>query len=169
MLLRICLSLLFLLPAQGFYDFKVKNLDGVPIRLSDFKGKKVLIVNTASQCGYTGQYADLENLYSKYKNRLVILAFPANNFGGQEPGSNKEIKAFCSKNYGVTFPVAEKISVKGDDMHPLFKWLTEQPNPDFTGEIKWNFEKFLLDENGRLIHRYRSKTKPMDAAITGAI
>jgi glutathione peroxidase len=158
-----------MLPAQSFYDFKINNIDGAPIRLSDFKGKKILVVNTASECGYTPQYAELEKLYQKYKNKLVVIAFPANNFGGQEPGSNKQIKQFCSKNYGVSFLVAEKVSVKGGDIHPLFQWLTSQPNPDFKGDINWNFEKFLLDENGKLVHRFRSKVKPLDPAITAAI
>jgi len=141
MLLRILLLAVFMLPAQSFYDFKINNIDGAPIRLSDFKGKKILMVNTASECGYTPQYAELEKLYQKYKNKLVVIAFPANNFGGQEPGSNKQIKQFCSKNYGVSFLVAEKVSVKGGDIHPLFQWLTSQPNPDFKGDINWNFEK----------------------------
>ena len=169
MLLRILLLAVFMLPAQSFYDFKINNIDGAPIRLSDFKGKKILMVNTASECGYTPQYAELEKLYQKYKNKLVVIAFPANNFGGQEPGSNKQIKQFCSKNYGVSFLVAEKVSVKGGDIHPLFQWLTSQPNPDFKGDINWNFEKFLLDENGKLVHRFRSKVKPLDPAITAAI
>lgn len=169
MLLRILLLAVFMLPAQSFYDFKINNIDGAPIRLSDFKGKKILVVNTASECGYTPQYAELEKLYQKYKNKLVVIAFPANNFGGQEPGSNKQIKQFCSKNYGVSFLVAEKVSVKGGDIHPLFQWLTSQPNPDFKGDINWNFEKFLLDENGKLVHRFRSKVKPLDPAITAAI
>jgi glutathione peroxidase len=169
MLLRILLLAFFMLPAQSFYDFKINNIDGAPIRLSDFKGKKILVVNTASECGYTPQYAELEKLYQKYKNKLVVIAFPANNFGGQEPGSNKQIKQFCSKNYGVSFLVAEKVSVKGGDIHPLFQWLTSQPNPDFKGDINWNFEKFLLDENGKLVHRFRSKVKPLDPAITAAI
>jgi glutathione peroxidase len=169
MLLRILLLAVFMLPAQSFYDFKINNIDGAPIRLSDFKGKKILVVNTASECGHTPQYAELEKLYQKYKNKLVVIAFPANNFGGQEPGSNKQIKQFCSKNYGVSFLVAEKVSVKGGDIHPLFQWLTSQPTPDFKGDINWNFEKFLLDENGKLVHRFRSKVKPLDPAITAAI
>lgn len=169
-MIKLFLSLLLLLsPAQSFYSFKVKDVDGKPIQLSAFKGKKVLIVNTASECGYTPQYADLEKLHKQYGNKLVVIAFPANNFGGQEPGNNSEIKSFCSKNYGVSFLIAGKVSVKGGDIDPLFKWLCEQENPDFKGDINWNFEKFLLDENGKLIHRYRSKVKPLDPSITGAL
>ena len=151
------------------YDFKVKSIDGKVIDLSIYKGKKILIVNTASECGYTPQYEGLQELYSKYKDRLVIIGFPANNFGEQEPGENSEIKGFCSKNYGVTFPMMSKVSVAGDDMDPFFKWLIEQPNPDFTGTIKWNFEKILIDDNGKVIHRFRSKTTPMSAEMKAAI
>lgn len=137
--------------------------------LSSYKGRKILIVNTASKCGYTPQYAELEALSKKYKGKVTVIAFPANNFLHQEPGTNQEIKTFCTKKYGVTFPVAAKVSVKGDDIHPLFQWLISQPNPDFTGNIKWNFEKFLIDENGKLIRRYRSGTKPMDPEIINAL
>jgi glutathione peroxidase len=169
-MIKLLLSFLLVLsPAQSFYSFKVKDVDGKPIQLSAYKGKKVLIVNTASECGYTPQYADLEKLHKQYGSKLVVIAFPANNFGGQEPGNNTQIKSFCSKNYGVSFPVASKVSVKGNDIDPLFKWLCEQENPDFKGDINWNFEKFLLDENGKLIHRFRSKVKPLDPAITGAL
>src|SRR6185369_3873201 len=110
-----------------------------------------------------------EKLYEKYKGKLVIIAFPANNFGHQEPGSNTDIQAFCNKNYGITFQMMSKVSVKGEDIDPLFKWMIELPNPDFTGDIKWNFEKFLFDENGKLMHRYRSKTEPMSDVIMQAI
>lgn len=164
------LSLLLLLtPAETIYGFKVKGNDGKTIDLSAFKGKKILIVNTASQCGYTKQYKELEELHDKYGKKLVILAFPANNFGGQEPGSDADIKEFCTKNYGVSFLLAAKVSVKGADMAPLFKWLTSQANPDFTGDIKWNFEKFLIDEQGKLVHRYRSGVKPMSDEIISAL
>ncbi len=151
------------------YNYKVKALDGSSIDLSQYKGKKILIVNTASECGYTPQYKGLEELYKKYQDKLVIIGFPANNFGGQEPGSNEEIKQFCTKNYGVTFPMAAKVSVKGDDIDPFFKWLISEPNPDFTGDIKWNFEKFLFDENGKLIHRFRSKIEPMSEQVVKAL
>lgn len=151
------------------YDFKPVDIDGKTFDLSQFKGKKILIINTASECGYTYQYEDLEKLYEKYKDKLVLIGFPENNFGHQEPGTNAEIKEFCTSKYSVTFPMMSKVSVKGDDIDPLFKWLTEQNNPDFTGEIKWNFEKFLLDENGRLVHRFRSKSKPFSEEIISAI
>lgn len=156
----------------SIYDFKVPGLDGNEIDFSRFKGKKIMIVNTASKCGNTPQYSDLEKLYEKYKDKLVIIGFPANNFGGQEPGSNLEIKEFCQKNYGVTFPMAEKISVKGDDIHPLYKWLIErsialskgisendQTRKKFLEDpIKWNFTKFLIDEKGELITVVHHKT-----------
>ncbi|GEN72862.1 MULTISPECIES: glutathione peroxidase [Chryseobacterium] len=155
------------LMGKTIYDFKVESLDGKEINFADFKGKKILIVNTASECGFTPQYADLEKLYEEYKDKLVIVGFPANNFGGQEPGTNTEIGAFCQKNYGVTFPLAAKVSVKGDDTAPIFKYLTEK---DLNGvkntTILWNFTKFLLDENGKLIDTFISTTKPTDDAIT---
>ena len=148
------------------YEFKLKTIDGKDFSLARYKGKKVLVVNTASKCGFTPQYAELQKLADQYKDKLVVVGFPANNFGGQEPGANSEIKTFCQKNYGVTFPLSEKVSVKGADIYPLFKYLTEAPNPDFTGEINWNFEKFLIDENGNLIHRFRSKTTPLSPELT---
>ncbi|WP_369806997.1 glutathione peroxidase [Flavihumibacter rivuli] len=152
---------------MGIYDFKVNGLDGKPIDLSSYKGKKILIVNTASQCGYTPQYADLQQLYDKYKNKLVVIGFPANNFGQQEPGSNSDIKEFCKKNYGVNFPMAEKVSVKGDDIHPLFKYLTEEAaKMGVNDPIKWNFTKFLVDEKGKLVAVFPSKVKPMSEEIT---
>ena len=164
------LLLLLLFPKDStVYDFKTVTIDGQAFDFSQYKGKKILIVNTASECGYTPHYEGLEALYRKYKDRLVVVGFPANNFGHQEPGTNAEIKEFCSKKYDVTFPMMSKVSVIGDDIAPLFKWLTEQLNPDFTGEIKWNFEKFLIDENGRLVHRFRSKTKPMSDELIAAI
>ncbi len=167
-ILAIICTLLFLAPSSA-YDFKLKSIEGKPFSLAKYKGKKVLVVNTASQCGYTPQYAELQKLAETYKDKLVVVGFPANNFGGQEPGTDPTIKEFCKARYGVTFPLSTKISVKGDDIDPLFKFLTNEPNPDFTGEIKWNFEKFLIDENGKLIHRYRSATTPMSPEITKAI
>jgi glutathione peroxidase len=153
--------------AVTIYDFKVPALDGSSIDFSSYKGKKILIVNTASQCGFTPQYAELEQLYKTYHNKLVIVGFPANNFGGQEPGSNSEIQTFCKKNYGVTFPMAEKISVKGDDIHPLFKYLvSESEKLGVKDPIKWNFTKFLLDEHGKLIAVFESKIKPMSDEVT---
>ena len=146
---------------SGFYDFKVKTLEGADFDLSSLKGKKVMVVNVASKCGNTPQYKDLEELYEKYQGELVIIGFPANNFGGQEPGSAAEIREFCSKNYGVTFPMMEKISVKGDDMHPLYKWLTsKEKNGVMDSEVKWNFQKYLIDENGRLVDMLNPKEKP---------
>ena len=153
----------------SLYSFKTKTVNGKDFDFSSLKGKKVLIVNTASECGNTPQYADLEKLYEKYKDRLVIIGFPANNFGAQEPGTNEQISEFCKTNYGITFPVMQKVSVKGEDISPLFQWLTTENNPDFTGDIKWNFEKFLLDENGKLIHRFRSKVTPFSPEIISAI
>src|SRR6478672_9745691 len=128
-----------LLAASSIYDFKVEGLDGGSIDFSKFKGKKIMIVNTASKCGNTPQYAELEQLYEKYKDKLVIVGFPANNFGQQEPGSNEEIKEFCTKNYGVSFPMASKISVKGDDVAPIYKYLTEEAKKlGFEDPVKWN-------------------------------
>ena len=152
---------------KSIYDFKVEGLSGVTIDFSQFKGKKILIVNTASKCGFTPQYEYLEKLYEKYKDKLVIVGFPANNFASQEPGTNDEIKAFCTKNYGVTFPMAAKISVKGNDIAPIYEWLTHKSeNGVMDAEITWNFNKFLLDENGNLIEKFDSKVGPMSQEIT---
>ena len=139
-----------MLTGSSIYDFKVAGLSGGTIDFSQYKGKKILIVNTASQCGYTPQYEELEALYKKYGSKLVVVGFPANNFGGQEPGSSTEIAAFCKKNYGVTFPMADKVSVTGDDAAPLFKYLREEAKKLGTPDpvVKWNFTKFLIDENG---------------------
>jgi len=154
------------LSGSSIYDFKMPGLDGNPIDFSTYKGKKIMIVNTASKCGNTPQYKDLEALFVKYKDKLVIIGFPANNFGGQEPGTNGDIKEFCTKNYGVTFPMAEKISVKGDDMDPLYKYLVDEAiKKGFTDPVKWNFGKFLLDENGVLIATFSPKTQPMSEEI----
>lgn len=152
--------------AENIYSFKVESIDGKNVDLSTFKGKKILIVNTASKCGFTPQYKDLEELSKRYKDKLVVIGFPANNFNQQEPGTNEDIQEFCEKNYGVTFLLSEKVEVKGNNIDPLFDYLTKADNPDFTGEVKWNFEKFLIDENGKLIHRYRSAVTPLSAEIT---
>lgn len=152
---------------SSIHDFKFVSITGEERSFSEFKGKKILIVNTASECGFTPQYEDLEKLHQAKQNELVIIGFPANNFGGQEPGKNKDIAAFCQKNYGVTFLLSEKVSVDGEDIAPLFKWLCGQENPSFTGPIKWNFEKFLLDEVGNLINRFRSTVKPTAQKILG--
>jgi len=155
---------------DSVHDFELTNIDGENISLDRYEGKVLLIVNTASECGFTPQYEGLQSLYEQYKDQgLVIAGFPANNFGGQEPGTDEEIKQFCKKNYGVTFPMFSKISVKGNDMHPLFDYLTSEQNPDFTGEINWNFEKFLVDKNGKLIRRFRSKVTPESDEIINAI
>lgn len=148
--------------AQTFYDFKVKTIDGEEIPLSKFKGKKILVVNTASECGLTPQYENLEALYKKYGNdKFEIIGFPANNFGGQEPGSNVEIKSFCSKNYGVSFPMMEKISVAGEDIHPLYKWLTKKEgNGMEDAKVTWNFQKFMIDENGNYAGHVAPREKP---------
>ena len=155
-----------LLAASSIYEFKVEGLEGGSIDFSKFKGKKIMIVNTASKCGNTPQYKDLEELYEKYKDKLVIVGFPANNFGQQEPGSNEEIKEFCTKNYGVTFPMASKVSVKGDDIAPIYKYLTDEAKKlGVEDPVKWNFTKFLLDENGKLIAVIHNKTKPMSEEV----
>lgn len=169
MTIALIMVLNLIMPPNSIYDFKFNTIDGKEVKFSDFKGKKILVVNTASKCGFTKQYKDLQQLHKEYGNSLVIVGFPANNFGSQEPGSNEDIQAFCEENYGVTFLMAEKVDVKGDKIDPIFAYLTSQPNPDFTGEINWNFEKFLIDENGKLIHRYRSKVNPMDKIITGQL
>jgi len=146
----------------SFYDFKVKTLEGQPFDFATLKGKKVMIVNTASKCGNTPQYKDLEELYEKYGNdNFVIIGFPANNFLSQEPGTAAEIRNFCTANYGVTFPMMEKISVKGDDMHPLYKWLTtKSQNGVLDSEVKWNFQKYLIDEKGKLVEVIAPREKP---------
>ena len=162
----ITLLLSTLLSASSIYDFKVAGLEGDSIDFSQYKGKKIMIVNTASKCGNTPQYAELEQLYKKYKDKLVIVGFPANNFGGQEPGTNAEIKEFCSRNYGVSFPMAAKVSVKGDDIDPLFQYLVNEAKKLGVDEpIRWNFTKFLIDENGKLVTVFSSKTKPMSEDV----
>lgn len=152
---------------KSIYDFKVTALNGNTIDFADFRGKKILIVNTASKCGFTPQYEGLEQLYQKYKDRLVVIGFPCNNFLSQEPGSNEKIKAFCTKNYGVSFPMAAKISVKGKNIAPVYKWLcNKSENGVMDAKITWNFNKFLLDENGKIIAWFPSKVTPMSAEIT---
>ena len=167
-MIRLLLVSLLFVAAPSIYDFKVPALDGAgTINFKKFKGKKIMIVNTASKCGNTPQYAELEKLYEQYKDKLVIVGFPANNFGGQEPGTREEIQEFCKKNYGVTFPMAEKVSVKGDDIHPLFKYLVDEAaKKGITDPIKWNFTKFLLDEKGNLITVIHNKTKVTSEEVT---
>jgi len=156
---------------KSVYDFTMKDTGGKDVKLEQFRGKVVMLVNVASKCGYTPQYDGLQKIYEQYKDRgFVILGFPANNFGAQEPGTNEEIVEFCRINYGVKFPLFSKISVKGEDKHPLYKYLTErETNPEFGGEIKWNFNKFLIGRDGKIIARFESADKPEDAKVTKAI
>jgi glutathione peroxidase-family protein len=155
----------------AIYQFELNDIDGVPEKLGTYSGKVLLLVNVASKCGYTPQYAGLEQLYEKYRaDGLVVLGFPANNFGSQEPGTNDEIKAFCTTNYHVTFPMFAKISVKGDDIHPLYKFLTDaETDPDFAGPITWNFNKFLIGHDGKVVGRYDSKVEPLSPELTGEV
>jgi len=157
--------------ASSVHEFTLNSIDGRPAPLSAYQGKVVLIVNVASRCGFTPQYAGLEALYEKYKDRgFAILGFPANNFGGQEPGTNEEIKTFCSTKYNVTFPMYSKISVKGDDQAPLYQFLTDkQANPATGGEIQWNFTKFLVDKNGKVVARFEPKVTPESPDVASAI
>ena len=156
---------------ENIYQFKVSDLYGSEFDFSSLKGKKLMVVNTASECGLTPQYADLQKLYDKYKDQnFVIVGFPANNFGGQEPGSNAEIATFCKENYGVTFPMMSKISVKGDDKHQVYQFLTEKSKNGLRdSEVSWNFQKYLIDENGELAMVIEPKTLPTDEAITSWI
>ncbi len=157
--------------AKSIYEFKVTDIDGKEVKLKKYKNKVVMFVNTASKCGYTPQYEGLQKIYDKYKDQgFVILGFPANNFGGQEPGSNEEIKDFCTLKYKVSFPMFAKISVKGDDQHPLYQYLTsEKTDPKFAGEITWNFNKFLVNDKGEIIARFSSKETPESKEVTTAI
>lgn len=149
---------------QNLYSYSVETIDGEQTNLEPYKGKLLLIVNTASNCGYTPQYKSLEALYKQYKDQgLVVLGFPANNFMNQEPGTNEEIKQFCSLKYKTTFPIFSKISVKGDDIHPLYKYLTTQPG--FEGDIQWNFNKILISPQGQVIARYKSSVDPLSDEI----
>lgn len=154
-----------LTPISSFHDLKAKTIEGRTISMSKFKGKHILVVNTASKCRYTKQYADLEKLYQKYKDQLVILAFPSNNFLWQEPGSDEKIKNFCQVNYGVNFPIFSKICVKGKNQHPIYKYLTEASGR----KVSWNFDKFLLDREGKLIKHFKASVEPLDQRITDLI
>lgn len=167
-------ALLFSKPAfseaDSVHGFTVDSISGEEVDLSSYKGKVLLIVNTASKCGFTKQYANLVSLQEAYKGRdVAVLGFPANNFGGQEPGSNQQIAEFCSSKYGVDFPMFGKVSVKGGDQHGLFAYLTSAENPDFKGVIRWNFEKFLVGPDGRLVRRFRSGTKPDGEEVKASI
>ena len=152
---------------KSLHDYKVKTISGEEFDFSTLKGKKVMIVNTASECGLTPQYVQLEELYKEYRNeKFIIVGFPANNFGGQEPGTNEEIAAFCSKNYGVSFPMMEKISVKGNDIHPIYQWLTEkEQNGVDDAKVTWNFQKFLIDENGKWVKSISPQESPVSEEI----
>ena len=141
-------NILIMNAQNSIYDFNITTIDGKIMSLSSFKGKKMLLVNTASECGFTPQYQELQELHQNYGEQLVIIGFPANNFGGQEPGTNNDIKSFCQKNYGVTFLMSQKVSVKGENVDPIFKWLNNQENQSFKGNIMWNFEKYFIDEKG---------------------
>lgn len=158
-------------PQKSVLDFTMKNIEGEDVPLSMYKGKVIMIVNVASKCGLTPQYEGLQKLYEKYEERgLIILGFPANNFNNQEPGTDEEIKGFCTKNYGVTFPMFSKISVKGDDIDDLYTFLTsEKTNPGFSGEIAWNFNKFLIDRTGKVIYRFEPKVKPESDEVIMAV
>jgi len=156
---------------SGIYEFTMKQIDGTTASLSDYKGKVLLIVNVASKCGFTGQYAGLQKLFETYKDRgLIVMGFPANDFLFQEPGTNKEIAEFCSLKYHVTFPMFEKITVSGGKCHPLYKYLTDKAtNPEFSGKITWNFNKFLIGRDGRILARFGSRTAPEDKDLISAI
>lgn len=150
----------------SIHQFNITGINGETIDLSQFKGKKMLLVNTASECGFTSQYQQLQELYDHSKDKLVVIGFPANNFGGQEPGANQKIKEFCELNYGVNFPLTEKIAVVGDDQHPIYEWLTQkQLNGVSDYEVKWNFHKFLIDESGQIIDDFPSAVSPLDDKI----
>ena len=157
---------------KSVYDFTLDSIDGQPVSLGSYKGKVLMLVNVASKCGYTPQYTALESTYEKYRDRgLVIVGIPANNFGGQEPGTNQEIKTFCTRNFKVSFPMMSKVSVKGSDQTPLYQYLTGKanPNPKTSGEIQWNFTKFLVDRNGNIVARFEPATTPDAAEVTAAI
>lgn len=157
--------------AGSVYDYTLNSIDGKPTPLSQFKGKVVMLVNVASRCGFTPQYEGLEALYKRYADQgLVIVGIPANNFGGQEPGTNAEIKTFCKSKYSVTFPMMAKVSVKGADQTPLYQFLTgEQTDPKFAGDIKWNFTKFLINKDGKIVDRFEPKVTPEDPQVISAV
>ncbi len=170
-LLLVVLSCVALFGASNIYEFTLNSIDGKPAPLGAYKGQVLLLVNVASQCGFTPQYKQLEEVYEKYKGQgLQVIGFPANNFGGQEPGTNEEIKTFCSRKYNVSFPLYSKVSVKGDDKTPLYQFLTDKnANPTTGGEIKWNFTKFLIGRDGTVVARFESNVKPDSPEVVGAI
>ena len=157
-------------PAKSLFDFTMKSIDGKTVPLKGFQGKKVIILNTASKCGYTPQYADWEKFYKEHGSKVIVLGFPANNFGGQEPGQNEDIATFCQKNYGVTFPLFEKIDVVGENQHPLYKWLSSKDLNGWNDKAPtWNFCKYVVDENGKLTHFFASGVKPDNAEFRKAV
>jgi glutathione peroxidase len=152
--------------AQNLHSYTIEGIDGRTLDFSKFKGKKILIVNVASECGYTSQYSQLQELYEQYEDKLVVIGVPCNQFGGQEPGSNEKIASFCSSKYAITFPMTSKQNVKGSDAHPVYIWLTSKSkNGVLDAEIKWNFNKFLIDENGNMLAHFGSRVKPFDDEI----
>ncbi len=155
------------MPAVPLYDIRINSLSNQEVDLKNFQGKHILFVNVASKCGFTSQYKDLQKLHDTFKDKLVVIGIPCNQFGNQEPGDATEIESFCQVNYGVTFLITEKVDVKGKDMHPLYKWLTQKSlNGSKNASVKWNFQKYLVDENGSLIDYYLSSTNPMSSKIT---
>lgn len=173
LLFTLCLSFSLLIQAQNktttmrIYDIPLTDIDGKAMDLSDYKGKKILFVNVASKCGFTPQYEELEKMSALYKDKLVVIGLPCNQFMSQEPGTNEEIKAFCSATYGVTFPMTDKVDVKGPNQHMIYKWLTNKAlNGKSNTSVKWNFQKYLVDENGELLDHFYSITKPLSPKIT---
>ena len=161
------LSNVLIASSQSIYDSKINTIDGINIDFNDFKGKYILFVNVASKCGFTKQYAQLEELYQAYKNDLVVIGLPCNQFGGQEPGDAQEIKSFCTENFGVSFIITEKINTKGPELHPIYAWLTDKKlNGKINSTVKWNFQKYLLNKDGKLIDYFNSTTSPMSSKIT---
>jgi glutathione peroxidase len=164
------LSNVLIASAQSIYDSKINTIDGINIDFNDFKGKYILFVNVASKCGFTKQYAQLEELYQAYKNDLVVIGLPCNQFGGQEPGDAQEIKSFCTENFGVSFIITEKINTKGPELHPIYAWLTDKKlNGKINSTVKWNFQKYLLNKEGNLIDYFNSSTSPMSSKIINLI
>ena len=169
--LVLCMAGIALAATTSVYNFTLKSIDGKAVPLSEYHGKVLLLVNVASKCGFTPQYSALESLYEKYKDKgLVIVGIPANNFGGQEPGTNEEIKKFCSTKYNVSFPMMSKVSVLGDDKTPLYAFLTDKStDPQFAGDIKWNFTKFLFDRNGKPVARFEPNVTPDSPQVVAAV
>ena len=164
------LSNVLIASAQSIYDSKINTIDGINIDFNDFKGKYILFVNVASKCGFTKQYAQLEELYQAYKNDLVVIGLPCNQFGGQEPGDAEQIKNFCTENFGVSFIITEKITAKGPDLHPIYAWLTDKKlNGKINSTVKWNFQKYLLNKEGKLLDYFNSSTSPMSSKITSLL